>query len=189
MARVIQPLGGQVALVPASIDLAAAMVQIIQQGLPLDRLRRAICANPLAFDVAIIDTPPALDVMTGISLLAANEVIIPARPDFLAVRSVRTIRDAIARLRDGGLNAGLSLRGVLPTLFDPASSHSQGMVDELRALFGDQVFAHSIPYDPHLMDVAYRGRPVIDDDDGSPGASAYRLVARELVETRALSPA
>lgn len=181
LARTLHTVSSELALVPASIDLAVATVKIIQESQPLDRLRTALHNNRLGFDYVLIDTPPTLDVMTAISLVAADEVIIPAQCHYLAMLGIRAIKDSIQRVREGMRNPDLTLRGVLPTMYDSASSQSQSVIDEMRAVLGDAVFDTVIPYDVRVQDAPHRGKPVVEDAPDSPAAIAYKAFADELL--------
>jgi len=179
--RAMKPFNTGLALVPGSIDLAAAAVKIIQEQQPLDRLREVLRSSRVTFDYILIDTPPSLDVMTIISLVAADEVIIPAQCHYLAMLGIRAIKDTIDRIRDQMGNPHLKLRGVLPTMYDAEADFAQTVVDELRAMLPGQVFRTLIPYDVRVLDAPYRGRAVVDDAPNSPAALAYRALAEELL--------
>jgi chromosome partitioning protein len=179
--RAMKPFNSGLALIPGSIDLATAAVKIVQEQQPLDRLRAVLRASRIAFDYVLIDTPPSLDVMTAISLVAADEVIIPAQCHYLAILGIRAIKDTIDRVRNGMRNPHLKLRGVLPTMFDAQAGYAQTVVDELRAVLPGQVFQTIIPYDFRVLDAPYRGRSIIEDMPNSPAALAYRALAGELL--------
>ena len=181
LSRALHTVNGDLAIAPASIDLAVAIVKIIQEQRPLDQLRKVLRGSRVSFDYVLIDTPPTLDVMTAISLVAADEVIIPAQCHFLAMLGIRAIKDSIQRVRDGMRNPDLRLRGVLPTMFDPLSSQSQTALDEMRAVLGDDVFSAVIPYDVRVQEAPFRGKPVVHDAPDSPAATAYRQLAKELL--------
>lgn len=179
--RTLQPVRSGLALIPGSIDLAAAAVKIIQEQQPLDRLRRALRSSRIAFDFVLIDTPPSLDVMTAISMVAAHEVLIPAQCHFMAIHGIRAVKDTINRIKEDLGNPDLKLLGVLPTMYDPNADYAQRVVEELRAVLPGQVFNTLIPYDVRLLDSPYHGRPVIEDTPDSPSASAYRALASEIL--------
>ena len=181
LARALHTVNSDLALVPASIDLAAATVKIIQEQRPLDQLRSVLRDSRVSFDYVLIDTPPTLDVMTAISLVAADDVIIPSQCHFLAMLGIRAIKDSIQRVRSGMRNPDLRLKGVLPTMFDSVSSQSQTALDEMRAVLGDDVFDTVIPYDVRVQEAPYRGKPVVEDTPESPAARAYRQLAEELL--------
>ncbi len=181
LSRVLKPVNWGLALVPGSIDLATAAIKIIQEQQPLDRLRRSLRETRLQFDYILIDTPPSLDVMTAISMVAADEVIIPAQCHYLAMLGIRAIKDTMERVRTGMRNPDLRLRGVLPTMYDTEADFSQRVVDEMRVVMPGEVFHAVIPYDVRVLDAPHRGRPVVDDAPTSPAALAYRMLADEIM--------
>jgi chromosome partitioning protein len=185
LSRALRTVNSDLALVPASIDLAVATVKIVQEQRPLDQLRNVLRRSRVGFDDVLIDTPPTLDVMTAISLVAADEVIIPAQCHFLAMLGIRAIKDSIQRVRTGMRNPDLRLRGVLPTMFDNASGQAQTALNEMRAVLDGEMFETVIPYDVRVHDAPYRGRPVVEDAPDSPAARAYKQLADELLDDKA----
>ena len=181
LVRALHTVNSQLALIPGSIDLAVGMVKIVQEEHPLDRLRDVLHQSHVTFDDILIDTPPTLDVMTAISLVAADEVLIPAQCQYLAMLGIRAVKDSIQRVRDGMRNPNLKLRGVLPTMFDASSSQAQGVLTEMRALLGSDVLETVIPYDVRVQDAPHRGKPVVEEAPDSPAAVAYRRAADELL--------
>jgi len=146
----------------------------------LDRLRTALRESRVTFDDILIDTPPGMDVLTAVGLIAADEVIIPAQCSHLVMLGVRATYEAAQRISNGKSNPGLYLRGVLPTLFDSRLAHSGEVLGELRAILPGQVFDTVIPYDPMAADAPYSGKPVIEYAPNSPAALAYLTLAEEL---------
>jgi chromosome partitioning protein len=179
--RAMKPCSTGLALIPSSVELMTAVVEIIREKQPLDHLRAVLRASRITFDFVLIDTPPTLDVMTTISLIAADEVIIPAQCHYLAMLGIRATKNTIDRVRGEMRNPGLKLRGVLPTMYDAEADYTQSIVDEMRAMLPGQVFQTLIPYDVRVLDAPHRGRAVIDDAPNSPAALAYRALAEELV--------
>ncbi len=180
LARSLRTLNSSMALVPGSIDLAAAAIKIVQDGLPLARLREVLRQSRVAFDYVVIDTPPGLNVLTVIGLMAADEVIIPTQCSQTAVMNIRAIQDVIWRVRDHMGNPDLKVRGVLPTLFDNQAIYAQTVLDELRALMPGQIFKTVIPYDVRVADAPHKGKAVVDYAPESLGALAYRQLAAEI---------
>jgi chromosome partitioning protein len=179
--RILHMLDGQVALIPGSVDLAVASVRFIQEQQSLKRLRSALRQTRIEFDFVLIDTPPTLDVMTAISLVAADEVIIPAQCHYLATLGVRATLETIERVRDGLGNPTLKLSGILPTMYDIETGHNQQVLHELRCLFPKQVFETVIPYDTHAIDAPHHGKPIITYAPESPAATAYHALADEVL--------
>jgi chromosome partitioning protein len=181
VARVMITFGSNLALIPASVDLAVAAVKLVQGETALDRLRIALRESRVPFDDILIDTPPGMDVLTAVGLMAADEVIIPAQCNKLAMLGVRATYEAAQRISVGKSNAGLQLRGVLPTLFDPNLAYSDEVLQELRAVLPGYVFETVIPYDAVAADAPHRGKPVVDYAPNSPAALAYLMLAAEIL--------
>jgi chromosome partitioning protein len=180
VSRVMVTAGGTLALIPSSIDLAVAAMKLTQGTGALDRLRMVLRESRVAFDDILIDTPPGMDVLTAVGLIAADEVIIPAQCSHLVMLGVRATFEAAQRISAGKSNPGLYLRGVLPTLFDARLAHTEEVLQELRAVLPGQVFETVIPYDPLAADAPYSGKPVIDYAPDSPAALAYLTLAEEI---------
>lgn len=181
LARALKPLRANLALIPGSVDLQAASIKLVQEHHPLERLRSALRATRLPFDYVLIDTPPGLNVLTVVGLLAADLVIVPAQCNHMAIQGIRAVQDVTRRIRENMGNPDLRLRGVLPTFYDPAAVYSQAVLDEMRALLPSQVFKSLIPYDVHVADAPHTGKAVIEYAPQSPGALAYHSLAEEIL--------
>jgi len=139
-ARILKPFGSTLALLPGSVDLANASIKLVQEGHPLDRLRLALRRGHVAFDYVLIDTPPGLNVLTVIGLLAADDVLIPTQCNHSAMLGIRAVQDVVKRIRDNMGNPGLKVSGVLPTFYDSQSVYADQILDELRALLPGVLF-------------------------------------------------
>lgn len=182
LTRVVRRLGTNLALVPGSIDLDAAAIQMVQQEVSLHRLRKVLRESRLTFDITLIDTPPGLNVLTISALLASDSVLIPAQCNLLAISGIRAMQDAASRIRSRMGHPGLRLRGVLATFYDAASAQSPHVLAELRALLPGQVFQTVIPYDVHVSDASHSGKGVVDYAPESRASQAYRQLADELMK-------
>lgn len=182
LTRVLQPVRPSVALVPGSVDLATAAIKMVQEAYPLERLRNVLRTGRIPFDEVLIDTPPSLNVLSVVSLLAADEVIVPTQCNHGATQGIRAIQDVIKRIRAGMGNPDLRLRGVLPTMYDAESAYALEVVTELRALLPGQVFETLIPYDVNVADAPHKGKAVVEYAPESPGALAYSQLAQELLK-------
>jgi chromosome partitioning protein len=180
VARIIRPLVNGLSLLPGSVDLATAGIRLVQANLPLDRLRTAMRESRLSFDYVLIDTPPGLNVLTVVGLLAADEVLVPTQINHTAIQGVRAIQDVIKRIRENMGNPGLSIAGILATFFDSDSAYAPQTLDELKALLKTQLCQTIIPYDASIGDAPYKGKSVVDFAPESQGAKAYRALAAEL---------
>ncbi|MBZ0292584.1 MAG: ParA family protein [Anaerolineae bacterium] len=179
--RTIKTIIPRLSLIPGSIDLASGAVRIVHEERPLTKLKDVLRDSKLQFDYVLIDTPPTLDVMTAISLMAADEVIIPAQCHYLAMLGIRAMKESIERLKTNMTGSNLKLRGVLPTMYDASAVQSKKALEELRNLLTKEVFQTVIPYDTHILDAPYHGKPVVNYAPDSPAAQAYHSLAEELL--------
>ncbi len=178
--QVIKTVHSSLAFVPASSDLAGATLSKSQEHYPLHRLREKLRSTRIPFDYMIIDTPPALDLLTEVSLIAADEVIIPAQCHYLAVQGVRAVKEALVKIQSGG-NPALRISGILPTMYDASSAHAQTILSEMHNLLDHELFQTVVPYDIHVMDAPYHGKPLVVDSPASPAALAYQALADEVL--------
>lgn len=179
LARVIRPVRPQIALVPASIDLAAAELQLAGQPDQARRLRHALEHSRIPFDYIVIDTPPGLGVLTANGLVAAGEVLIPVQCQYLAMRGVRALMETIVRIKSD-LNPDLTLGGLFGTMYRPASSHAQEVVEELRQVFGRKMFRTLIFFDDVVPEAPVAGLSMLEYLPKHLVAEEYRALAREV---------
>jgi chromosome partitioning protein len=180
LARVLRQVRPQIALVPASIDLAAAELQLVGQPEQAHRLRRALERSRIPFDYVVIDTPPGLGVLTANGLVAADEVLIPVQCQFLAMRGVRALMETVVRIK-GSLNPTLALGGLFGTMYRPASEHAQEVVEELRQVFGRKMLRTLIYYDDVVPEAPVAGLSMLEYQPDHIVAVEYRDLAREVV--------
>lgn len=136
------PLGDQVSLIPATIDLAAAEIQ-----LPAKRNQERTLARILkgyTFDFCLIDCPPSLGVLTTNALTAADHVLVPVATELMAERTIKLIVDTITDVRDSELNARLSIWRILPTIFDGRLAHHKEILEALRAKHGALLYSEPV---------------------------------------------
>jgi chromosome partitioning protein len=183
LARVIRPLRDQVALVPASIDLASAEIDLATQKARVYRLQQALQRTRISFDFVLIDTPPGLGILTANGLVAASEVLVPVQCQYLAMRGVRALMGTIKRVHDT-LNPSLLLGGVFATMYRPDSQHAQEVVDELKSVFGPKMLKTLIHYDDIVAEAPVAGLSVLEYIPRHPLAEGYRALAQEVSRGR-----
>jgi len=181
MARALRPAAHYMALAPASIDLANAEIMLASQADGVTRLRDALAHNQIPFDFIIIDTPPTLGVLTANGLVAAQELIVPVQTQYLAMRGVRSVLDTLDRIRNTGMNPNLKLRGVFATMHRPSSEQSVQAVEEMRKVFGKQMFQTVIEYCDAVAEAPAAGQSLLDYDPTHECANAYRALAEEIL--------
>jgi chromosome partitioning protein len=180
LARVLRPAGeSTMAIAPASVDLAAADLQLVNEEGRAFRLREAMDQNRVPFDFIIMDTPPSLVLLTLNGLVAADEVLIPVQCHFLAMRGVRALMETMWRIKRK-LNPGLRLLGLLPTMYEPSSTHSQEVLREMREVFTSKVFNVVIENNIKFAEAPVVMQSLIEYDPLHEGASAYRKLAEEI---------
>jgi chromosome partitioning protein len=171
----------QLALAPASRALAGAQVELVDM---LDRERRlkdALTEVLGAYDVVIIDTPPSLGILTLNAMVAADLLLAPVQCEYLALEGVAQLIETIDLVR-ATLNPRLELLGMLMTMYDPRTRLSPQVVDEVRRHFPDRTFQTVIPRSVRLSEAPSYGKPVLEYEPTSRGASAYADLAQELIE-------
>jgi chromosome partitioning protein len=171
----------QLSLLPSSPALAGATVELVD--LPdRERLLRNALANLAGrFDYVLIDSPPSLGVLTVNGLMAAETgILIPVQCEYLALEGLTQLMQTLARVRSG-LFPGLSIRGMILTMFDVRTSLSQQVADEVRSHFPGKVFKSVIPRSVRLAEAPSHGLPISAYDPSSSGGLAYRSLAEELL--------
>jgi len=179
LARVMRPVRARLALVPASIDLATSEIQLAGVADRAHRLSQSLQRSRIPFDFVLIDTPPGLGILTANGLVAADEVLIPVQCQYLAMRGVRALMDTVVRVK-GSLNPELALSGLFGTMYRPASSHAQEVVEELRQVFGRKMFRTLIFYDDVVPEAPVAGLSMLEYLPTHIVAEEYRALAREV---------
>ncbi len=168
-------------LLPANQELTAAEVRLMT--LPIGRetkLRHALRSQRELFDVIFVDCPPALNMLTVNALVAADSVLIPMQCEYYALEGLTALLATVEQIR-AAVNPGLSIEGVLRTLFDPRNNLANEVSSQLIGHFGDRVFRTVIPRNIRLAEAPSFGKPVLFHDKESRGALAYLALAGEMI--------
>ena len=168
-------------VVPATIDLAGAEIELVSAFSREQKLRRALESARADFDVVLIDCPPSLGLLTVNALSAADGVVVPIQCEYYALEGLGALQRN-AELIKSNLNAGLEVTGYVMTMLDGRTRLSQQVVDEVVAHFGDKVFRTRIPRSVRLAEAPSYGQPITVFDPSSKGAKAYRSLAREVLQ-------
>ena len=147
-------------------------------------LRDRLNGSYAHYDFILLDCGPSLGLLTLNALVAARGVLIPLQSDYLAMRGVGLLLDTI-RAVQAQLNPALCVLGFLAAMHDRRTRHSREVLEEMRRLFGDQVFSTVIGYTVRLKETPLAGEPILAYDPRSDIAGAYRALAEE-VEQRAI---
>ncbi|MCL6473205.1 MAG: AAA family ATPase [Firmicutes bacterium] len=171
----------RLSLVPATVQLAGAEIELVSALSREYRLKRAIEFVKYQYDYIIIDCPPSLGLLTVNALTAADELIIPVQCEFYALEGLSKLLESV-RLVKAHLNPELKIAGVLMTMHDIRTRISQQVIDEVKKFFRELVYETVIPRTVRLSEAPSFGVPINRYDAESKGAQAYQQLAREVVE-------
>jgi chromosome partitioning protein len=166
-------------LAPANAELIAAEYRLMKKSDRTLRLRNAVQRSQIDLDFILIDTPPALSLLTVNGLVAATELLIPVSANYLAMRGVRSLLDSVWLIRER-INPGLKLLGVLPTLVQSNIPHAMSAIAEMQTVFKNKVFRTFIPADEIAAMAPAIRKAAIDYKPESAVAVAYQQLAKEV---------
>lgn len=168
-------------VIPSDRNLVGAEVELVDQERREYRLKDFLDRARSTFDYAFIDCAPSLGLLTVNSLTAADSVLIPVQCEYLALEGISQLMDTISLVRDA-LNPGLAIQGIVMTMYDDRTNLSRQVVDEVRSVFGDQVYETLIPRNIRLAEAPSHGLPIFLYDIRSRGAEAYLALAQEFLK-------
>ena len=171
------------ALIPSEEDLAAAEIELAQGENYLARLRGVLdpIRTAAGFRAIIIDCPPALGMLSMNSLAAADFLLITLQCEYMALEGLGQILRNVERLKTANINAALELGGVVMTMFDIRTNLSRQVVDEVKKHLPDKIFDTVIPRTVRLSEAPSFGQTIFAYDPLSPGATAYKNLAKEVI--------
>jgi len=167
-------------VVPAHRNLAGAEIELVSQIGREFFLRNLLEPVVDRYDYILIDCPPSLGLLTVNALVAARSVLIPIQCEYFALEGVSDLMRTIDMIRSS-VNPGLSVEGVLLTMYDERTNLSQQVVEEIRNFFKDRVFETVIPRNVRLGEAPSFGLPVLLYEIRSKGAQSYLKLAKELM--------
>jgi len=171
-------------LVPSTRDLVGVEIELVEQSGREYRMKTLLGTGRTRYEHVLIDCPPSLGLITLNSLVAADAVLIPVQAEYLALEGISQLMETITRIRDA-LNPDLRVAGVLMTMFDERTNLARQVVEEVRDVFGEQVYATVIPRNVRLSEAPSHGLPIFLYDIRSKGAEAYLSLAKEFLEHEA----
>lgn len=167
-------------IVPSGIDLSGAEIEMIDVERREFRLRNALRAAHLPYDFILIDCPPALGLLTVNALVASDAVLVPLQCEFFALEGLSQLTRTIERIR-ANFNPRLALQGIVLTMIDRRNNLSLMVEEDVRAHFGDLVYATVIPRNVRVSEAPSHGRPVLIYDINCAGSQAYLNLASEVI--------
>ena len=168
-------------VLPSSLDLAGAEVELVPAFSREHRLRRALEPVRSRYDLVLVDCPPSLGLLTINALVAADQILVPIQCEYYALEGLSQLLRTVELVSDG-LNPALRVGGVALTMFDGRTNLAQQVVDEVRSFFGPVAYDTIIPRTVRLSEAPSFGQPIITFDPTSKGARAYFKLAREVGE-------
>ena len=167
-------------LVPATIQLAGAEIELVSVMARETILKGLIDSIKDEFDYVFIDCPPSLGLLTVNSLVAADSLLIPIQCEYYALEGVTKLLESM-RMVKSRLNSNLDIFGVLMTMFDSRTTLSNQVVEEVKNVFGEKVFKSVIPRSVKLSEAPSHGLPITMYAKLNKGALAYSRLAKEVV--------
>ena len=167
-------------LLPATLDLAGAEVELSQVPERETRLQNALRPVRDRYDYVFIDCPPSLGLLTINALCAADRVMIPMQCEFFALEGLSQLLSTID-LVTARLNPELQLEGILLTMYDGRTNLSTQVAQEVRQHFASKVYQAVIPRTVRLSEAPSYGLPILRYDPKSRGAEGYRALAEEVM--------
>ena len=173
-------------LVPSDPDLSGVELELAGAQRRSFRLRDAIQAlrdapDGSPYSYILIDCPPSLNLLTINALAAGDAVLVPLQCEFFALEGLSQLLKTVDQVRRS-LNPGLSIHGVVLTMFDPRNSFASQVVADVRAFMGDKVYDTVIPRNVRVSEAPSHGKPVLLYDLKCAGSQAYLKLASEVIQ-------
>lgn len=170
----------RLSIVPATVDLSGAEIELIEFEARTHRLDRVVEASGGRWDVILIDCPPSLGLLTINAMVASHALLVPLQCEFFALEGLSQLLSTVERIR-GRFNPGLSILGVVLTMYDRRNRLTDQVSDDVRAVLGKVVFDTVIPRNVRLSEAPSHGVPALIYDYRCAGSEAYIALAREVI--------
>lgn len=167
-------------LLPGDRSLVGINFELVQEGDRESRLKSALDKIREKYQFILIDCPPALDLLTLNSLVAADSVLVPIQCEFFALEGISQLMDTVERIRES-FSHELGIEGILLTMYDDRTNLTRQVAQDLKDFFQDEVFKTVIPRNVRLAEAPSHGKPVLLYDVKSKGAECYLQLAKEIV--------
>ncbi len=166
-------------IIPATVDLSGAEIELVGVDNRTDRLRTAL-AGETNYDIAFIDCPPSLGLLTLNALCAADTLLVPLQCEFFALEGLSQLLQTVERVQQR-FNKDLGIIGIALTMFDRRNRLTDQVADDVRSCLGNLVFEAVIPRNVRLSEAPSHGLPALVYDHTCSGSKAYMALARELI--------
>lgn len=167
-------------VVPATVDLSGAEIELVDFDARTHRLDRAMRATVRKWDIALIDCPPSLGLLTINAMVASDALFVPLQCEFFALEGLSQLLTTVERIRER-FNPGLSIIGVALTMYDRRNRLTEQVSQDVRAVLGRVVFDTVIPRNVRLSEAPSHGLPALIYDHRCSGSQAYIALAREML--------
>ncbi|WP_373498211.1 ParA family protein [Desulfococcus sp.] len=170
-------------VIPSRVELIGFEVEMMNENGREQVLKKCLSRIADRYDYIIIDCPPSLSLLTLNAMAAADVLLIPLQCEFYALEGLGQLLQTKA-LINGGINPGLSISGILLTMFDKRTNLSHQVAEEAMKYFKgkERVFSTSIPRNVRLGEAPSFGKPILLYDAGSMGAQSYIALAKEILD-------
>lgn len=166
-------------LIPATVDLSGAEVELVSVEDRTERMRRAL-AGHTDHDICFIDCPPSLGLLTLNAMTASDTMLVPLQCEFFALEGLSQLLQTVERVQQR-FNPDLGIIGVALTMFDRRNRLTDQVADDVRSVLGSLVFETAIPRNVRLSEAPSHGLPALVYDHTCAGSRAYMALARELI--------
>ncbi len=167
-------------VLPASIDLSGAAVELVDQKEREFFLKKALDSLKDAYDYILIDCPPSLGILTLNGLAAADQVLIPLQCEYFALEGLTLLLQTLQRVQSS-INPRLVIGGIFFTMYDPRLRLPKDVVRQVKMYFKERVFSTVIPRNVRLSEAPSHGLPVCSYDPACPGARSYEQLTKEVM--------
>ena len=171
----------RLAIVPSTVDLSGAEIELVEFDERTHRLDRILRDGSDEWDVALIDCPPSLGLLTINAMVAADALLVPLQCEFFALEGLSQLLTTVERIRSR-FNPGLAIMGVVLTMFDRRNRLSEAVSQDVRSVLGPVVFDTVIPRNVRLSEAPSHGLPALIYDHRCSGSEAYIALAREFID-------
>lgn len=173
--------------IPADLDLAGAEIEVARMEEHISQLRRVLQSvrDSGRFAYIFMDCPPSLGILMTNALTAADEILIPIQCEYYALEGLGKLVGVMEQIRASGANPTLTMCGLLMTMLDVRTNLSAAVVRDVRAHFEEVVFTAAIPRSVRISEAPSFTKTVLEYDPKGPGATAYRVLAKEFLDRQA----